>query len=130
MKNEKSKVNNESDNGLVSNMVYNYRQNGNNASYNSRSFVASQRRNGAHNDDRYHYSRPTNGFEGMPLQKTASSTVQADLKLLRIGLKQFENGEKRLWPKYLQDLTHLFRTNSFPRAIVEKPGRYTFSTVH
>ena len=128
MKNEKNRSNNESNNGLVTDMVYNYRQNnGNNSSYNSRSFVSTQRRNGAQNEERYqnnsYNSRSTNGYEGAPLQKS-SSTVQSDLKQLKIGIKQFETGEKRLWPKYLQDLSQLFRTNSFPRAVIEKPGRY------
>ncbi|XP_054164318.1 serine/threonine-protein kinase SMG1-like [Oppia nitens] len=123
-----NKENSNTTDGLAVDMVYNYRHN--NSSYNSRSFVSTQRRNGQQNDDNKHSNnsyannRHTNNLEGIPLQKSSvSATVQSDLRLLRNSLRQFETGEKRLWPKYLQDLTQLFQTNTFPRAVIEKPGR-------
>jgi hypothetical protein len=127
IKTEKNRTNSESSNGLL-NDIYNSRNNSN-TTYNSRSFVPSRR---TKNDDKYNNSypserspKPSNGYEGVPLQKTVGSSVQSDLKTLRSCIRQFDSGEKRQWPKYLHDLTKLFTTSSFPRAVNEKSGRYS-----
>lgn len=133
IKTEKNRTNSESSNGLL-NDIYNSRNNSN-TTYNSRSFVPSRR---PKNEDKYNNSyhltqsnpserspKASNGYEGVPLQKTVGSSVQSDLKTLRSCIRQFDSGEKRQWPKYLHDLTKLFTTSSFPRAVNEKSGRYS-----
>ncbi|RWS12933.1 Serine/threonine-protein kinase SMG1-like protein [Dinothrombium tinctorium] len=54
---------------------------------------------------------------------TSGGSDNSPLKSLRILLRQFDTGEKRQWPNYLQDLTKLFSTSSFIKAANEKPGR-------
>ncbi|RWS29156.1 serine/threonine-protein kinase-like protein 4 [Leptotrombidium deliense] len=63
----------------------------------------------------------SNGYEHS--NALSNNTDNSPLKSLRILLRQFDTGEKRQWPNYLQDLTKLFMTSSFMKAANEKPGR-------
>lgn len=64
-----------------------------------------------------------NVFKGS--KRIFSFSVQSDLNTLKNFTKQFQNGEKKNWPKYIREMNNFFSTSeSFPNTLVECPHRY------
>lgn len=64
-----------------------------------------------------------NIFKGS--KRNFSTSVQSDLNTLKNFTKQFQNGEKKNWPKYIREMSNFFSTSeSFPNTLTECPQRY------
>lgn len=64
-----------------------------------------------------------NVFKGS--KRIFSTSVQSDLNTLKNFTKQFQNGEKKNWPKYIREMNTFFSTSeSFPNTLIECPHRY------
>lgn len=64
-----------------------------------------------------------NVFKGS--KRIFSPSVQSDLNTLKNFTKQFQNGEKKNWPKYIREMNNFFSTSeSFPNTLIECPHRY------
>lgn len=63
-----------------------------------------------------------NTFKGS--KRNFSSSVLSDLNTLKNFTKQFQNGEKKNWPKYIREMNNFFSTSeSFPNTLTECPQR-------
>lgn len=95
---------------------------------NRRQFYGNNPGDNNSNDDENSEHTPDSGdvvnvFKGS--KRIFSFSVQSDLNTLKNFTKQFQNGEKKNWPKYIREMNNFFSTSeSFPNTLVECPHRY------
>lgn len=89
--------------------------------------------NDGNDDDSLDFDQRENNQDGESFKskRAYSTNVQSDLHTIRNFSKQFQNGEKKNWPKILRDMNKFFvSSESFPATLSESPQRYSNLLFH